>query len=50
MLFAAFSVFLLLGVFVLSWFKRRRDTYVPVREVVSRFTVCCVRLTYEYGM
>ncbi|KAG2047612.1 phosphoglycerate mutase-like protein [Suillus hirtellus] len=33
MLFAAFSVFLLLGVFVLSWFKRRRDTYVPVREV-----------------
>jgi len=33
MLFTAFSVLLLLGMFAFSWFKRRRATYVPVRDM-----------------
>lgn len=33
MLLAAFSVFMLLGMFVLAWFKCRRGTCVPVRDV-----------------
>jgi hypothetical protein len=50
MLLAAFSAFLLLGVFALSWFKRRRGTYTPVREVVSRFNLCYALLTYGYDL
>lgn len=33
MLLAVFSIFLLFGVFALSWFKRRQSTHVPIREV-----------------
>jgi lysosomal acid phosphatase len=39
MLLAAFSAFMLLGVFALAWFKRRRGTYAPIPEVVSRYNL-----------
>jgi lysosomal acid phosphatase len=50
MLLAVFSIFLLFGVFALSWFKRRQSTHVPIREVVGRFNLRFALFTHGYGL
>ncbi|KAG1729353.1 histidine phosphatase superfamily [Suillus paluster] len=49
-LLTVFSAFLLLGMFALAWFKRRRGTSVRVHDVVSRSNPRWARLAYGWSL